>query len=216
MPNLAATIWSDLTITIAIAVANGNPPTDDEWDAYLQLVDKGVHLPNSHGLAVTDGGGPNAAQRARINKVLAKVRGRKAFSAVVSGSLVIRGLVGALRLFHRETEAFSPVQIRDALRFIGVTESQWGSILDGRQGREHQDHSESDRRRERRGILVRSLEARAMALVGLMTRTRERQHPGAPARMRRLRIAPCYAAAIDGLAENGLPWRCNRCGRRVR
>jgi hypothetical protein len=126
--NLAAAIWSDSTTTVAIAVANANAPTDDEWDRYLQLVDKGVHLPNSHGLAITDGGGPNAAQRARINKVLAKVRGRKAFSAVVSGSLMMRGLVGALRLFHPETEAFGPVQIQDALRFIGLTESQWGSI----------------------------------------------------------------------------------------
>ena len=41
---------------------------------------------------------------------------------------MIRGLVGALRLFHPETEAFAPVQIQDAMRFIGLTESQWGSI----------------------------------------------------------------------------------------
>ena len=128
VPNLAAAIWSDSTTAVAIAVANGSAPTDDEWDRYLQLVEEGIRLPNSHGLAITDRGGPNAAQRARINKILAKVKGRKAFSAVVSGSLMTRSVVGALRLFHPETEAFAPAQIQDALRFIGLTESQWGSI----------------------------------------------------------------------------------------
>jgi hypothetical protein len=47
---------------------------------------------------------------------------------VVTASVVIRGVVGALRLFHPDTEAFSPTQIESALRFVGVAEAQWPSL----------------------------------------------------------------------------------------
>ena len=128
MPNLAATLWKGPTMAVVIVVQNDTAPSDDEWGTYIQIMEDNMHLPNSHGLAITDGGGPTATQRARVSKLLAAVRGRKVFSAVVSGSLMIRGLVGALRLFHRETEAFPPSQIQDAMRFIGLPESQWGSV----------------------------------------------------------------------------------------
>ena len=94
----------------------------------MQIVEQNIGLPNAHGLALTDGGGPNASQRARINSILARAAGRPLFSAVVSDSPLVRGIVGALRLFHRETEAFSATQVQDSMRFIAVPETQWASL----------------------------------------------------------------------------------------
>jgi hypothetical protein len=127
VPNLAAALWKGPNVTVAVAVANAVAPTDAEWEGYMQIVEQNIGLPNAHGLALTDGGGPNASQRARVNSILARA-GRPLFSAVVSDSPLVRGIVGALRLFHRETEAFSAAQVQDAMRFIAVPDAQWASL----------------------------------------------------------------------------------------
>lgn len=129
MPNLASDIWRDGNCSVVIVVENKVPPTDAEWAGYIANIEKSVTYGNTQGLAVTDGGSPNAAQRARVNALVTKAAtDRKVFSAVVSGSLAIRGVVGALRLFNKETNAFSPSQTCDALRFIQVPEALWPSL----------------------------------------------------------------------------------------
>jgi hypothetical protein len=79
VPNLAASVWRGEGIAIAIVVVNDIAPTDAEWASFTQIVDRNLGIPNSHGLALTDGGGPNAAQRARINAILARAPGKKVF-----------------------------------------------------------------------------------------------------------------------------------------
>src|SRR5882724_4231117 len=63
--NLATRVWKGPNIVIAIVVQNTVAPTDAEWDSYARIVDLNIGAPNSHGLALTDGGGPSATQRAR-------------------------------------------------------------------------------------------------------------------------------------------------------
>lgn len=128
MPNLAAALWKGPNVSVAVAVANAVAPTDAEWNSYMQIVEQNVTLPNAHVLALTDGGGPNASQRARVNSILARAAGRPLFSAVVSDSPLVRGVVGALRLFHRNTESFSAAQVQEAMRFIALPEAQWASL----------------------------------------------------------------------------------------
>jgi len=60
---------------------------------------------NAAGVALTDGGTPNALQRHRVNEALS---GRRVRSAVVSNSVALRSVITALRWFNPETAAFSP------------------------------------------------------------------------------------------------------------
>jgi hypothetical protein len=128
LPNLAASLWSGPGIVVVLVVLNDVAPTDAEWETFAHIAEQNVRSHNVHSLALTDGGGPNATQRARVNAILGKGRDRNIHSAVVTESPMIRGVVGVLRLFHPDTEAFSPPQIQSALGFIGLAEAHWPSL----------------------------------------------------------------------------------------
>jgi hypothetical protein len=118
MANLAAGVWEDGSGVVVVVVQNATAPTDAEWDGYCAHIAAGLRVTNASGLAITDGGGPSASQRGKVNDLLA---GRQVRSAVVSDSRVIRGIVTALAWFNRETAAFSPATIDKALAFAGVS-----------------------------------------------------------------------------------------------
>jgi hypothetical protein len=115
--NLACGVWQDDEGAIVIVVENAISPTVEEWNAYCAKVEATLHRTKPRGIALTDGGGPNAAQRNQINELLA---GREAPSAVVTDSLMVRGIVTALSWFNKQTAAFSPLAITKALRHVDV------------------------------------------------------------------------------------------------
>jgi hypothetical protein len=98
-------------------------PGDDEWNAYITFVQshlkKGM-LPVA--LIASAGGGPTAAQRARLNDMTKKaglVNTLKA--AVLTDSLLVRGMATALAWIVPGYRAFPPAEIGAALEFLGVS-----------------------------------------------------------------------------------------------
>lgn len=93
-------------------------PTNVEWDAYLDLVDR-HGVTRTQQLIYTDGGEPNAHQRRELNELL---KGRQVPVAVVSTSVRIRGTVTALSWFNRKIKAFPPSAMKDALAYLEIPE----------------------------------------------------------------------------------------------
>src|SRR5678809_606473 len=108
MANLASGVWHDAEGLVVVVVQNATAPTDAEWASYCAHIASGLEAKKPSGIAITDGGGPNAVQRGKVNDLLG---GRQVRSAVVSDSRLIRGIVTALTWFNRETAAFSPAAI---------------------------------------------------------------------------------------------------------
>jgi hypothetical protein len=97
-------------------------PSGAEWSAYLSALHRHGIERTSH-LVFTDGGGPNAAQRRYLEKVLA---GRQVPVAVVSGNVTVRAVVTVLSWFNRRTRAFprTDAGLRDALAYLEVPASR--------------------------------------------------------------------------------------------
>jgi hypothetical protein len=130
MPNLVTGTWRDESRIVVLAVHNFNAPSDDEWEQYCSNIARHVADDQTVGIAFTDGGGPNSAQRDRVR---AELRERTPRSAVISRSLIVRGVVTALSWFNPLTAAFSPEQVNDAFEFAGIRASQvvalWDAVL---------------------------------------------------------------------------------------
>jgi hypothetical protein len=106
---------------INLAVNSSQDPSDDEWNAYIAAVtakiEGGADVTKMRTLVFSDGGGPNAAQRALINEGLA---GRPTRVALVSSSLAVRGVTTALRWFNPQIKSFSPSDVTSAFRFLDL------------------------------------------------------------------------------------------------
>lgn len=112
MANMAFEMFPD----VAIVVHGAEPPTDAEWDAYLD-----AYLRDSMGprpvFVVTSGGGPNSRQRARMNERLPKAR--QARAAVLTESHVARGIITALQWVGAlNLKGFAPEDAVSALRYL--------------------------------------------------------------------------------------------------
>src|SRR5262245_61160671 len=93
-------------------------PSDADWDVYLDALRNLDHITAQ--LIVTDGGSPNSAQRRASLDVAA---GRQVPpSAVVTPSLLARGVVSALAWFMKDRiRAFAPDEFEEACAFIGAS-----------------------------------------------------------------------------------------------
>lgn len=102
-----------------VLVHGPDAPTDAEMHAYVQDLER--WLPELVGiLVVTLGGGPSSRQRREGNAMLAR-NGRKGLRvAVVSDSLLARGIVNALNLFNPGIRSFRPDAMRAAHAHIGA------------------------------------------------------------------------------------------------
>jgi hypothetical protein len=96
-------------------------PTDDEWEAGLALLKDAPDLSKLSALIYSDGGAPNAAQRARLNAVLGSVRVR---IGMLTASLAARAAGVAVRWFNPELSIFKPDEIEAALDHIGAPVEQ--------------------------------------------------------------------------------------------
>lgn len=117
MANLASGTWRADSVVIVFVVQNDKNPSEDEWDAYVANVTAHLDTPNGAGLAFTDGGAPNSKQRDLMRETLGV---RSPRSAVISDSVLVRGVVTALSWFNPNTIAFSPQRARDAFVFAGL------------------------------------------------------------------------------------------------
>ncbi|MGC4064508.1 MAG: hypothetical protein QM784_07665 [Polyangiaceae bacterium] len=110
-----------------ILVHGKRSPSDAEWDLYLSdLRTQADRLDCVKTLVLTEGGNPDGAQRQRLNEVL---RGRPTRVAVLTASIIARGVVGALAVFNPRIRAFSPDAAGLALAYLGVPTDEYGPLL---------------------------------------------------------------------------------------
>jgi hypothetical protein len=108
-----------------IYVLGLGPPTDEAWNACLDVVERSRVDWTMH-LVWSDGGVPTITQRARLKAIIA---GRPVPTAVVSASARVRGTVTALSWFGAPAKAFRPADLRDAIAFLKIPASRTELIM---------------------------------------------------------------------------------------
>jgi len=116
---------------IVCALHSKRSPSDAEWDEYLGHIQAARELARGgrgpvNAVAVTDGGAPDAAQRKRLADV---VRGWEPLAAVVSESLLVRGVVTALAWLGMRVRFFPVNEVSAALRWAAVPEQDRDALL---------------------------------------------------------------------------------------
>lgn len=109
---------------------NARNPNRQEWDAFLAMSRAageavGGDLGKFRQIVFTDGGGPNNAQR-KASADLARelANGDKVRVAVVSRSIVARGIVTAFRWLGLPLRSFQPEELAEAFAFLVVTDEE--------------------------------------------------------------------------------------------
>lgn len=99
------------------------PVGDNDWEEMIAEMDRYLESKNVLRVLVkTDDAGPNAAQRQRLNRLVAS---RKATMrvAVMSTSVLVRGIVTAFSWARAlEIKSFGENDMRGALAFLGAPE----------------------------------------------------------------------------------------------
>lgn len=110
-------------LKLMILVHADKAPSHAEWDPYAAMCQEkfAKNLMNKV-FVFGDGPGPSASQREKL-----RYEPRKEWplhSAVITHSLVARGLVTALSWFY-EIRGFAPSAIDDAFEYLSIPRSQW-------------------------------------------------------------------------------------------
>lgn len=99
---------------------NDATPLDSEWDDFLKILsDNWDKFDRLKILVVTDGGGPNAAQRKRLEGVL---NGKPIRVAVVSDSAKSRFIASMISLINRQHMGFAMKEIVQAYNHLRMTQ----------------------------------------------------------------------------------------------
>jgi hypothetical protein len=117
-------LWGE-KCDVAIAVHTEQPPSDGEWDGWIELCAR--QTPDRLGFLIfSDGGGPSSVQRSKLSRIPEL---KKIPSAVVTSSAVGRGIVTAVSWLGTKVRAFAPVNLRDALDYLRVPEGVHDGLL---------------------------------------------------------------------------------------
>ena len=103
-----------------LVVLATSEPTDDEWTAYLEAVER-HGIDRTMQLIATDGGVPTSSQRRFLNGRLA---GRNVPVAVVTCHTGVRSIVTAMSWFNRKIRAFPPSGFREAIAYLEIPASR--------------------------------------------------------------------------------------------
>ena len=107
---------------LVILRENDSTPLDSEWDAFLKiLADNWDKFDRLKILVVTDGGGPNAAQRKRLETVL---NGKPIRVAVVTDSAKSRFIASMISLINRQHMGFAMKEIVQAYNHLKMTQME--------------------------------------------------------------------------------------------
>jgi DNA-binding LacI/PurR family transcriptional regulator len=103
-----------------VVVHGKTHPSDKDWELYLDALRRNADVIDSQ-LVVTDGGSPNSAQR-KASLELAAGHAPAPPTAVVTSSVLARGVVGALSWIMKDRiRAFSRAEFDEACIFIGAS-----------------------------------------------------------------------------------------------
>jgi hypothetical protein len=112
---------------LLLLVHGESSPSSVDWDDYAELLSRSVGELTGI-LVVTDGAGPNGAQRGKINDLI-KTCGGSFPTAVMTHSRVARGVVTALGWFNPRLRAFAPTELTAALAHLGTDPGQREKLL---------------------------------------------------------------------------------------
>lgn len=102
-----------------IVVTHGSlAPSNAEWNALLDIYRAHPSLASARTLVFTDGGAPNAAQRADLRAALGSINMP---IAVITESIIARAAGTALSWLNPALRMFSPRDLDKGLAHIGVT-----------------------------------------------------------------------------------------------
>ena len=99
----------------AIVVVGTSTPTDADWGELVAAMRRERH---QRTLVVSAGGGPSAGQR----KAILDASGGKGLpAAIISDSVVVRGIATAIAWFVPEVRVFPPGDLQGALDHLKIT-----------------------------------------------------------------------------------------------
>jgi hypothetical protein len=102
----------------AIVAVGPNTPDDADWAQLVEAMKKDRH---QRTLVVTAGGGPSAAQR----KAILDASGGKGLpAAILTDSVVVRGIATAISWFVPDVRAYPPGDLQSALDHLKITTPQ--------------------------------------------------------------------------------------------
>jgi hypothetical protein len=116
--SVGQTLRYELAGTLLVLVHGERSPADTDWDDYTDALRAHAHEITGV-LVATDGAGPDGRQRVKLND-LVRQRGGSFPTAVVTGSVVARGIVTALGWFNPKLRAFAPAELADAVVYLGA------------------------------------------------------------------------------------------------
>jgi hypothetical protein len=122
MKTMLHEIWGN----VMVSVQGDVPMSDEDWDDYLATVDANLTSLKAF-LISADNHGPNAGQRAKLDKQRAVYPLPK---AVVTTSMAIRGIVTATSWLGSKIRAFSPANIDEAFAYLSVAEPDRAALLE--------------------------------------------------------------------------------------
>jgi hypothetical protein len=122
---IGTTISFDLRESLLLYFGTSLPPANGEWASWVEALKTRAHAPEGARLIVVAGdGGPSVVQRKQL---IEAVKTGKLKTAVVSDSLVARGIVTAFKWYGLDLEAFTSSAIEGAYRFVSASadEAKW-------------------------------------------------------------------------------------------
>jgi hypothetical protein len=121
----------DSGMDVLYSVQSRATPSDAEWEGYLahctEFLDGQPDVSKMAVLVVSDGGGPDARQRkALIERFQARLGGPDHWprTAVVTGSIVARGIVTAICWFRKDMDCFGPQNVDDLFAFLRIPRTE--------------------------------------------------------------------------------------------
>src|SRR5438552_449599 len=113
---IGSTFSYDARGSILLYVGTPAPPANDEWTGWVEALRVQAHAPDGARLVVVaSDGGPTVVQRRLL---IDAVKTGKLKTAVVSDSLVARGIVTAFRWYGLDLDVFKVSAIEGAYRFV--------------------------------------------------------------------------------------------------
>lgn len=96
---------------------NACPPPDKVWCAYLDEMRRVHAVAEMRTLIFTQGGGPDARQRAAMNEI---IQGAPSRVAVVTDSVLAQNVAAALQLFNPEVRCFPLARVEAAYSYLSI------------------------------------------------------------------------------------------------
>lgn len=110
---------------VFLAVHDASAPTDDEWQSWITLCGERRKEP-IRVLVESFGGGPSAKQRKELADALSGLDLR---SAILTNSLITRGIVTAISWLNISLRAFAIDQHQAAAEYLGLSKDQLVDVV---------------------------------------------------------------------------------------